>query len=103
MEPISGANHRRRQLIMGGVALGSSLATLGSPPAGAVSPGDRSHQAVNVRDFGARGDGLTDDTIAIQSAVSAGFAAGINCHMPAGTYKITSPIIASPALLGAPN
>lgn len=43
---------------------------------------------VNVKDFGAVGDGVADDTAAIQSAINAGG----NVDFPAGTYKITSPL-----------
>ena len=48
---------------------------------------------VNVLDYGAVGDGATDDTAAIQAAVTATIAAGggiVNLNV--GTYKITSPI-----------
>jgi hypothetical protein len=45
----------------------------------------------NVRDFGARGDGETDDTAAIQAAVNQGG----NIVFPSGTYNISSPIIIS--------
>jgi polygalacturonase len=44
--------------------------------------------AVNVRDFGAAGDGSTDDTQAINSALSA--AAGKTLYFPAGAYRVTS-------------
>ena len=44
--------------------------------------------AVNVKDFGAVGDGVTDDTAAIQAAVDA----GLDVYFPAGTYNITSTI-----------
>lgn len=43
---------------------------------------------VSVKDFGAVGDGVTDDTAAFQAAVSAASA----IFVPSGTYKITSPI-----------
>lgn len=49
----------------------------------------------NVRDpqFGAVGDGETDDTAAIQAAIDAAVLLGGGCiHIPAGTYKTTSPI-----------
>lgn len=48
-------------------------------------------EVVNVRWFGAVGNGVADDTEAIQAAVNA----SKSIHLPAGTYKITSRIIAS--------
>ena len=42
---------------------------------------------LSVKDFGATGDGTTDDTVAIQAALTAG--AGKSVYFPAGTY-ITS-------------
>ena len=43
----------------------------------------------NLREFGAVGDGLTDDSDAIQHAVDQGD--GL-LHFPPGTYRITQPI-----------
>ncbi len=43
----------------------------------------------NVRDHGARGDGMSDDTAAIQSAVE-GMVGGV--YLPPGTYRITKTI-----------
>ncbi|MDQ8193770.1 glycosyl hydrolase family 28-related protein [Coraliomargarita sp. SDUM461004] len=43
---------------------------------------------VNVRDFGAMGDGLTDDTIAIRAALEA----SSNIFFPAGTYVLSDGI-----------
>ncbi len=44
----------------------------------------------NVKDFGARGDGTTDDTAAIQSAIdTVGAAGGGTILFPEGDYKIT--------------
>jgi hypothetical protein len=45
-------------------------------------------QAVSVKDFGAVGDGVADDTAAIQAAVTA----AKNIIVPTGTYKITANI-----------
>lgn len=43
--------------------------------------------ASNILDFGATGDGVTDDTASIQAALNA----AANCvYIPEGTYKITS-------------
>jgi hypothetical protein len=44
----------------------------------------------NVASYGALGDGVNDDTAAIQSAVNA--SSGGQVVIPAGTYKITQPI-----------
>ena len=43
---------------------------------------------VNVRDFGATGDGVTDDTAAIQAAIASANAETI-IYFPEGTYKVT--------------
>lgn len=57
----------------------------------------------NVRDYGAAGDGSTDDTAAINRAISDGNRCGADCgstsvlgamvYFPAGTYLITTPIV----------
>lgn len=50
--------------------------------------------AVNVRYFGAKGDGVADDTAAIQAAIDYAFDSGsMRVYVPAGTYKITSPLL----------
>lgn len=49
---------------------------------------------VSVKDFGATGDGTTDDTAAIQAAITA--SAGANkLVFPRGTYRFTSPLAIS--------
>ena len=44
----------------------------------------------NVKDYGARGDGTTDDTSAFQAAITA--SAG-TVYVPSGTYKITDTLV----------
>jgi len=45
-------------------------------------------ETVSVKDFGAVGDGVADDTAAIQAAMDA----AQNIYFPTGTYNITSPL-----------
>jgi hypothetical protein len=47
-------------------------------------------QYVSVKDFGAVGDGVADDTAAIQAAIDAAMVGtGCNTYFPSGTYKVT--------------
>lgn len=48
---------------------------------------------VNVRDFGALGDGVTDDSVAIQSAINTVASGGGGAvYVPAGTYIVSTSI-----------
>lgn len=57
----------------------------------------------NVKDFGAKGDGTTDDTVAINAAITTGNRCGQGCdsstvspalvYFPAGTYMVSKPIV----------
>lgn len=50
---------------------------------------------LNVLDFGAVGDGVADDTAAIQAAIAAGTASSLTpraIYFPTGLYKVTSPL-----------
>jgi hypothetical protein len=49
-------------------------------------------ERVSVKDFGAVGDGIANDTAAVQAAVVAVASSGAQIYFPAGTYKITSVI-----------
>lgn len=48
---------------------------------------DRFADTINVKDFGAVGDGVTDDTAAFQAAIGS---ANKAVHVPAGVYKVTT-------------
>lgn len=71
---------------------------------GSVPYGDPNYKIWrNVKDFGAIGDGTTDDTVAINKAMTEGNRCGANCdsqtttpailYFPPGTCRISSPII----------
>lgn len=49
-----------------------------------------SNNAVNVKDYGAVGDGVTDDTEAIQTAFTTAMDNGVICAIPSGVYNITN-------------
>jgi hypothetical protein len=54
--------------------------------------GDNSNGWLSVKDFGAVGDGTTDDTAAINAACTAAGTSGATLLVPAGTYLISSTI-----------
>lgn len=81
--------------LLGGALAGSGLACADDgavPPPSPVAGGG----ALSVRDFGAVGDGVADDTDAIQAAIDAGSsgddAVGAQVYAPAGTYAVSRPI-----------
>ncbi|MGI4813923.1 MAG: glycosyl hydrolase family 28-related protein, partial [Janthinobacterium lividum] len=62
---------------------------------------DKVRESIGIMDFGAVGDGVTDDGPAIQAAIvyAASFASGVKIRpivlIPAGTYRIATTIIAA--------
>ena len=72
---------------------GSSL--VGYLPAGtgavATTVQTKLRESVSVKDFGAVGDGVTDDTAAVQAALNTGKAV----YVPTGVYKISSKLTLS--------
>ena len=61
----------------------------GSTPAGAVNRTiyEKLSDFVSIKDFGAVGDGTTNDTAAIQAAINSG---NLNILFPAGVYAVTN-------------
>ena len=51
---------------------------------------DKNIEFVSVKDFGAKGDSTTDDTIAIQNALNSG---AKNIYIPDGTYKMSGNLL----------
>ncbi|KAI6371097.1 hypothetical protein MCOR25_004031 [Pyricularia grisea] len=85
--------------------VGVSAYWLGDLPNQGVAPFAGAGYTVrrNVRDYGARGDGVTDDTAAINAALQAGNRCGKGCasttttpalvYFPAGTYLISTSLL----------
>lgn len=62
----------------------------GTTPAGAINRpiNEKLQDFVSVKDFGATGDGITDDTLSIEAAIAycKGTGIGATLYFPAGTY-----------------
>lgn len=89
-------------LLAGGLssASGGSLVGFVQPMVEAVQRTllDKLRDTVSVKDFGAVGDGLADDTAAIQAAVNwLASIGGGSAYFPLGTYKTTNEILISSA------
>lgn len=84
-----------------GERISSDLVTFIQAGAGAQprSVQSKLRDVVSVKDFGAVGDGIADDTAAIQAAVTHAQQSGLSVYIPSGTYKVTSTIASS----GAPS
>lgn len=73
-------------------ANGASLVGFTQAGTGAVARTvqDELRQRVSAKQFGAVGDGITDDTAALQAAINAAASGSKKLYLPAGTYKTTS-------------
>lgn len=70
---------------------GSSLIGFIQSGAGAVlrPMQDKARDIVSVKDFGASGNGVTDDTLSIQAGIDRVALVGGELYLPAGTYRVT--------------
>lgn len=80
-----------REALVGGiraVLVGAAvLALAAGSGVSSASPGEGSSTTVSVRAFGARGDGMIDDTPAVQAAIDAA-PEGALIYFPSGTYLV---------------
>lgn len=95
--PNTGRIFGRRHFLSGAALAGlATAATVGgiavTAPAAEPKSGASSEHCLNIHDFGARGDGKTDDTQAIQKAVNMASAHGNKLIFPAGRFIVSSAI-----------
>lgn len=78
----------------------ASVVTYDPAGAGAVATTVQAklRETVSVKDFGAVGDGVADDTVAIQTAWNACVANDQTLFFPAGSYRITDTLTQTPIL-----
>ena len=62
---------------------------------------DKMRDFINAKDFGAVGDGIVNDTTALQNACAACLAQNKALYVPAGTYKLSGKIQVPRGLVGA--
>ncbi|WBG90011.1 glycosyl hydrolase family 28-related protein [Pantoea piersonii] len=74
---------------------GDKLIGIKNNYAGAVSRTQESKndESLSALDFGAKGDGSTDDTSALQAAITAAIAQGRSLYIPFGKYRTTSRLV----------
>ncbi|MFH5925989.1 glycosyl hydrolase family 28-related protein [Roseomonas xinghualingensis] len=77
-------------------------ATLSAPFPGAIprTVEDKLAERLSARDFGATGDGVTDDGPALQAAMNAAAASGKHLDIGEGTYRTTIPLTLPGAAAG---
>lgn len=86
--PAQAVDHGRRVLIAGAMALPFAMLFDASPARASAPARQRGSTRLDVRTFGATGDGSTDDTSSFQRAIDALPDEGGTVHVPSGTYAI---------------
>lgn len=82
--------------------LGAGLAALAAAPAQAAPPPPGEY--LDVKSFGAKGDGVTDDTGALAKAIAQGQAESRPVYLPLGNYRLTKPLqLHKQTLIGSPE
>jgi hypothetical protein len=81
-------------VVQGGATKKASVAQLGFLPAGTSAVTrtiqDKLRDVVSVKDFGAVGNGVTDDTASVHAAFDYAKNNGVSVFFPAGKYRVTS-------------
>lgn len=74
---------------------GAELITYKPSPTGTISRNvnKRLNDVINVKDWGAKGDGTTDDTLAIQACIDYASLNGMSTYLPDGVYMVSQLII----------
>lgn len=98
---ISNANALAAELAnQSDITLGDAMIGFKQTYALGIMPGavgktlnNKMQDLVSVKDFGAKGDGTTDDTSAIQAAINLACIYGGDVYLPAGTYKISAALV----------
>jgi len=81
---------------------GQAAITLPPGRSGSMASFLLNNATYNVKDFGARGDGVADDFAAIMLADAAAAAAGGDVYFPVGTYKHTQNLVVGRRWYGVP-
>jgi hypothetical protein len=88
-------------------AISADLVTYTPSGTGAVarSAASKMGDVVSVKDFGAVGDNIADDTVALQAAMTFAENNNVELRVPAGVYRTTAPLVWSKSLrmIGAPR
>jgi hypothetical protein len=95
--PTAGQLSRRSLLLLGSAGLASPLiaGAQSGPSSNTTRLVTRSDddEVLDARDFGAKGNGTTDDTRALQRLIDASARRGAVGIVPAGTYRCTTGLL----------